>query len=81
MLRKMVYRYDNDNIFIEPLIAIADGEGNFNVPENCTDVPLPVPGLYKARFDEGQQCWIESASTEEIEQIKKDAEESAHEFY
>lgn len=77
---KEVYRYDENGIYIEPVI-LQDGD---NIPVNCTEVK-PTGSFYKGKFQNGQ--WIESltqaeidklvnapASVSELEQIKKSQE-------
>ncbi|MEE5181508.1 hypothetical protein JDW21_21405 [Bacillus subtilis] len=66
-----VYRYDENLLFIEPmLISQKDEEGNYVIPSNCTTIPLPdSPSLFKAKFDAEKQKWIESATQEEIDAV------------
>ncbi|MBT2627187.1 hypothetical protein J7I81_17830 [Bacillus sp. ISL-32] len=63
-----VYRYDEDFIFIEPVIIEKDNNGNYVIPENCTEVE-PV-SFYKAKFDINKQKWFESATQEYIDSLK-----------
>ncbi|MDY7432058.1 hypothetical protein UJ203_10090 [Bacillus sp. V26] len=63
-----VYRYDENYIFIEPVIVEEDGNGNYVIPENCTDVE-PV-SFYKAKFDINKKEWYESASQEYIDSLQ-----------
>lgn len=62
-----VYRYDENYIFIEPVIVEENENGNFVIPENCTDVE-PV-SFYKAKFDINKQEWFESATQEYIDSL------------
>jgi hypothetical protein len=58
-----VYRYDDNGIYIEPVI-LKDGE---NIPVNCT-ATKPTGSFYKGKFENGQ--WIESLTQAEIDEIK-----------
>ncbi|WP_332606879.1 hypothetical protein [Bacillus spizizenii] len=66
-----VYKYDENYVFVEPvLITEKDDEGNYVVPESCTEVAPPDdPSLFKAKFDPETQQWTESATQEEIDVI------------
>ncbi|NCT23825.1 hypothetical protein GWR57_07165 [Bacillus subtilis subsp. subtilis] len=66
-----VYRYDEDLLFVEPVIVTEmDEVGNYVIPADCTEVELPdSPSLFKPKFDSTAQTWIESATQEEIDAI------------
>jgi hypothetical protein len=57
---KEVYRYDENGIYIEPVI-LKDGE---NIPDNCTEIK-PMGSFYRGKFDNGQ--WVESMTQAEIQ--------------
>lgn len=59
---KEVYRYDENGIYIEPVI-LQDGE---NVPTNCT-VIKPTGSFFKGKFESGK--WIESLTQDEINEL------------
>jgi hypothetical protein len=59
---KEVYRYDENGIYIEPVI-LKDGE---NIPDNCTEIK-PTGSFYKGKFQNGQ--WIESLTQAEIDEL------------
>ncbi|WP_406588962.1 hypothetical protein [Bacillus atrophaeus] len=67
-----VYKYDENYIFIEPVIVEEDGNGEYCIPENCTDVE-PI-SFYKAKFDISKQEWFESATQEYIDSLKNSIE-------
>ncbi|PRS04370.1 hypothetical protein [Bacillus halotolerans] len=66
-----VYRYDEDLLFVEPvLVTEKDEVGNYVIPADCTEVALPdSPSLFKPKFDSTAQAWNESATQEEIDAI------------
>lgn len=66
-----VYRYDENFVFVEPvLVTEKDDEGNYVIPESCTEVAPPDdPSLFKAKFNPETQQWTESATQEEIDAI------------
>ncbi|WEZ22042.1 hypothetical protein P5661_10920 [Bacillus subtilis] len=66
-----VYRYDENLLFVEPVIVTEmDEVGNYVIPADCTEVELPdSPSLFKPKFDSTDQTWIESATQEEIDAI------------
>jgi hypothetical protein len=59
---KEVYRYDENGIYIEPVI-LKDGD---NIPVNCTEIK-PTGSFYKGKFENGQ--WIESLTQAEIDEL------------
>ncbi|MED1679250.1 hypothetical protein ACLQ7P_10715 [Bacillus subtilis subsp. subtilis] len=67
-----VYKYDGNYIFIEPVIVEEDGNGNYVIPEYCTEIQ--PPSFYKAKFDISKQEWFESATQEYIDSLKKPIE-------
>jgi hypothetical protein len=62
-MMKEVYRYDDNGIYIEPVI-LKDGE---NIPVNCTEIK-PTRSFYKGKFENGQ--WFESLTQAEIDELK-----------
>ncbi|MCY8123247.1 hypothetical protein P8860_21670 [Bacillus spizizenii] len=63
-----VYRYDENYIFIEPVIVEVDGNGSYVIPEYCTEIQ--PPSFYKAKFDIKKQEWFESATQEYINSLQ-----------
>ncbi|MFS0663492.1 hypothetical protein AB1L06_05590 [Bacillus mojavensis] len=63
-----VHKYDENYMFIEPVIVEEDENGNYVIPENCTDVE-PV-SFYKAKFDINKKEWYESASQKYIDSLQ-----------
>jgi hypothetical protein len=59
---KEVYRYDENGIYIEPVI-LKDGE---NIPDNCTEIK-PIGSFFQGKFVNGQ--WIESLTQDEINEL------------
>jgi hypothetical protein len=59
----IVYRFDKDGFYIEPVTLKEDQE----IPANCTDIPLPTVN-YKPKFKDA--VWVETLSDEEIEVLK-----------
>ncbi|MEC1436532.1 hypothetical protein [Bacillus spizizenii] len=66
-----VYRYDENYMFIEPLLVTEiDEKGDYIIPADCTTVELPdSPSLFIPKFDAETQEWTETATQEEIEAI------------
>ncbi|MBV5120840.1 hypothetical protein LJ568_02215 [Bacillus halotolerans] len=72
-----VFRYDEDFMFVEPVLVIeVDEKGNYIIPADCTTVALPdSPSLFKPKFDADKQEWTEAATQEEIEAVLSSAGE------
>ncbi|WEY94095.1 hypothetical protein P5624_09695 [Bacillus subtilis] len=67
-----VYRYDENFIFVEPiLIEEPDEDGKYAIPENCTTVQ--PPSFVKPKYQPEDQAWTEEATKEEIAQLYEKA--------
>ena len=66
---KQVFRFDKETgRFIEPVLLEHVGEnGNYELPEDCTEMALPVPN-YRPVWNGDQ--WIETMSAVEISEKK-----------
>ncbi len=70
---KQVYKYNDQGKFVEPVIIIPNGDGEYELPDNCTDVPLPQPN-WKPVFDTVKKEWIETITQEELEELQRPSE-------
>ncbi|MFB7302630.1 hypothetical protein [Heyndrickxia sporothermodurans] len=66
----IVYRFNESGKFLEPVELLPDGEGNYNIPEDCTEKELPQPN-WKPIFDKGKNEWVETITPEELEELTK----------
>lgn len=60
---RQVYRFDNDGIYIEPVLL----KNNDIMPDDCTEIH-PPDGLYRAKFTGTE--WVEDMSKEEIDALQ-----------
>ncbi|MBW7976619.1 hypothetical protein [Bacillus velezensis] len=67
-----VYEYDENFILTKPVIVEPDEEGNYTIPENCTDVQ--PPSFIKAMYHPSDKLWTEAATEEEKEELEKQIE-------
>jgi len=65
---KQVYKYDAQGIFIEPVLLYPNEDGSYDIPENTTEKPLPIPN-YKPKFINGD--WMETIPETELDELKK----------
>lgn len=65
---KIVHKYDEKGYWVpaESVDIYPDSLGKYNIPDGYTEVALPVPN-YKPKFQNGE--WIETATTDEIENV------------
>jgi hypothetical protein len=73
---KQVYRFNEKGEYIEPVLIFPDKDGNYNIPEDCTDKPLPQPN-WRPIFDKEKGEWIETITQEELEQLQSRPQEQA----
>ncbi len=67
-----VFVYDSDFIFDYPEVVPAD-----SMPENATTVQ--PPGYWRAQFQKDRNLWVESASDEQINEMRQQMRESVKE--
>lgn len=58
-----VYKYDSNGNYVEPMMIDVDENGNYQLPENCTDISLPQPN-YNLVFNGTN--WVEMITDEEL---------------
>lgn len=68
---KQVYMFDSEGKFIEPVIIYPDEEGNYIIPDDCTNQELPQPN-WKPVFKDGK--WVETITDEELAELSKPPE-------
>ncbi|WP_066232599.1 hypothetical protein [Heyndrickxia sporothermodurans] len=66
----IVYRFNDSGKFVEPVELLPDEEGNFDIPEDCTEKELPQPN-WKPLFDKEKNEWVETITPEELEELTK----------
>lgn len=75
---KQVYKYDENFIFVEPVLVYEkDDAGNYVIPDSCTEVEPPdSPSLFKRKFDPILREWTEGATQAEINEFLSHAKSS-----
>ncbi|MEC1488869.1 hypothetical protein [Bacillus subtilis] len=67
---KQVYKYDENFMFVEPVLVYENDYGNYVIPGFCTEIEPPAtPSLFKPKFDPVLRGWIEGATQTEIDEI------------
>ena len=70
MQSKIVHAYNENFSYKEDVEIFANEEGEFEIPDNCTEVPLPIPN-WKPIFDTEKNRWIETITQEELDAIQQ----------
>lgn len=73
MRSKIVHSWDQDFSYKEDVEIFPNEVGEFEIPENCTDVPLPQPN-WKPIFDTEKNKWIETITQDELDELQKPSE-------
>ncbi|MGM9988887.1 MAG: hypothetical protein ACI35O_16900 [Bacillaceae bacterium] len=63
-----LYRFNEEGYYIEPVIIDMDKNGEYIIPEDCTEIELPQPN-YKPKFNKDRLVWEETVSEDELEEI------------
>lgn len=61
-----VYKYGDDGKYIEPVMVEVDENGEYELPENCTDKKLPQPNI-EPFFDKELDKWVELTPENEMQ--------------
>jgi hypothetical protein len=62
---KQVYKYDENGIYIEPIIIQPNENGDYELPENCTEKELHQPN-WKPVFNKELNDWVETITDVEL---------------
>lgn len=65
---KQLYRFDEEGYYIEPVIIDMDKNGEYIIPEDCTEIELHQPN-YKPKFNKEKLAWEETIGEDELEEI------------
>ena len=74
---KQVFRFNNEGYYIEPVVLeFPDSEGNYKIPDDCTEVELPQPN-WKPKWT--GEVWEETITLAELDEIRIEEKEKEQE--
>lgn len=65
---KQVYKYDENGLFLEPIVIYPNESGLYVIPNDCTDKELPQPN-WKPVFDKIKKVWVDKITEKEKEAL------------